>query len=117
MEVRIGVQDSAREITFESKSDQEQIADAVAKALADGAVLALPDDKGRQFICIRLTRWPFRRARRVQPPPSGLRRRVTARRTQAARPSVPFFRCGARSGVKSWAHTLEVQAVLSTDEQ
>ncbi|MFM2438261.1 MAG: hypothetical protein RLZ55_1080 [Actinomycetota bacterium] len=50
MEVRIGVQDSAREITFESKSDQEQIAEAVAKALADGAVLALPDDKGRQFI-------------------------------------------------------------------
>ncbi|TXH40651.1 MAG: DUF3107 domain-containing protein [Actinobacteria bacterium] len=50
MEVRIGVQYSAREITFESKAEQDHIADAVAKALAEGGVLALPDDKGRQFL-------------------------------------------------------------------
>lgn len=50
MEVRIGVQYSAREITFESKSEQEHLADTVAKTLAEGGVLALPDDKGRQFL-------------------------------------------------------------------
>lgn len=50
MEVRIGVQNAARDIAFESKLDQDEVTKAVAKALADNAVLTLNDDKGRQYL-------------------------------------------------------------------
>jgi len=50
VEVRIGVQNAARDIAFESKLDQDEVTKAVAKALADNAVLTLNDDKGRQYL-------------------------------------------------------------------
>ena len=50
MEVRIGVQNVAREISFESEQSAEQVQAAVAAALADGTVLSLTDDKGRVVV-------------------------------------------------------------------
>ncbi|MCB0915214.1 MAG: DUF3107 domain-containing protein [Actinobacteria bacterium] len=50
MEVRIGVSNAVRDITFESKSDQEDVAKSVAESISSGDVLALVDDKGRQYI-------------------------------------------------------------------
>ena len=51
MEVKIGVQHSHRELTLESTQTPAEVADAVAKALADpDGVLTLLDEKGRQVI-------------------------------------------------------------------
>lgn len=50
MEVRIGVYNAARDIAFESKSSQEDVAKAVTAAIGEGTVLALLDEKGRQYI-------------------------------------------------------------------
>jgi len=50
MEVRIGLIHAAREVAFESSADQKEISTLVSAALADGSVLVLPDDKGRQFM-------------------------------------------------------------------
>ena len=50
MEVRIGVQHSSREITLDSASSPDDIAAAVSKALADGSILSLEDDKGRTVL-------------------------------------------------------------------
>lgn len=51
MEVKIGVQQSHRELTLESTQTPAEVADAVAKALADpSGVLTLVDEKGRQVI-------------------------------------------------------------------
>lgn len=50
MEVRIGVRQVAREITFESEQSAEAIGEAVATALAEGNPLHLTDDRGRAFV-------------------------------------------------------------------
>ena len=50
MEVKIGVQNVAREITFETDTSSQEVAKAVAEALDKGGVLTLTDDKGRQVI-------------------------------------------------------------------
>jgi hypothetical protein len=50
MEVRIGVHNAARDIGFESKSSQDEVAKAISEAIAKGGVLALTDEKGRQYI-------------------------------------------------------------------
>lgn len=50
MEVRIGVQNVAREISFESAQDIAEVTELVAAALKDGGVLTLKDDKGRSYI-------------------------------------------------------------------
>ena len=50
MEVKIGVQQSAREITLETHRSAEDITAAVRAALADDSVLALEDDKGRSVL-------------------------------------------------------------------
>jgi hypothetical protein len=50
MEVRIGISNAVRDISFESKSNQDEVAKLVADAISDGEVLALVDDKGRQYI-------------------------------------------------------------------
>ena len=50
MEVKIGVQNVAREITFETDASSQEVAKAVAEALDKGGVLTLTDDKGRQVI-------------------------------------------------------------------
>lgn len=50
MEVRIGVQNVAREIGFESGQTVDEVSTAVATALKNGGTLMLADDKGRQYI-------------------------------------------------------------------
>jgi Protein of unknown function (DUF3107) len=50
VEVKIGVQNVAREITFETTASAEDVAKAVAHALDKGDVLTLTDDRGRQVI-------------------------------------------------------------------
>lgn len=51
MEVRIGVRDVSREISFESEQSQEQVEKAVGAALAAGSgVLSLTDDRGRTVL-------------------------------------------------------------------
>lgn len=50
MEIRIGVQHTQREISFESKSEPDEVVAAVEAAIADGSVLRLTDDKGRQHL-------------------------------------------------------------------
>ncbi|AXH97653.1 DUF3107 domain-containing protein [Ornithinimicrobium avium] len=47
MEIRIGVRDVAREVTFESDSTPEQVRSLIAEALSSGsALIELQDDKG-----------------------------------------------------------------------
>lgn len=50
MEIKIGVQQTAREIVLESDQSPEDIDAAVRAALADGGILSLEDDKGRRVI-------------------------------------------------------------------
>lgn len=50
MEIKIGVQQIAREIALESDQSPEEIDAAVRKALADGGILTLEDDKGRRVM-------------------------------------------------------------------
>ena len=50
MEVRIGVQDVARELVIESTLSADEITKAVTAALADGGTLRLQDAKGREVI-------------------------------------------------------------------
>ncbi len=47
MEVTIGVQNVARELTVETDSDPAEVTKAVEAALADGSVLRLKDTRGR----------------------------------------------------------------------
>ncbi len=50
MEVKIGVQNVAREIVLESELSPEEVEVLVTKALTDGGVLNLVDDSGRRVI-------------------------------------------------------------------
>lgn len=50
MEVRIGVQNVARELVFESAQTSEEITAAVTEALSGGTVLRLVDEKGRLVV-------------------------------------------------------------------
>lgn len=50
MEVKIGVQNVAREITIESNDTAQAVAAAVSTAIENGTVLALTDEKGRQVL-------------------------------------------------------------------
>ena len=50
MEVKIGVQDAAREVSLVSQDTQEAVIEAVATAVADGSLLTLVDDRGRTVI-------------------------------------------------------------------
>jgi len=50
VEVKIGVQNVAREITFESAQSPEQVSEAVATAVRDGSLLTLQDDHGRTVV-------------------------------------------------------------------
>ncbi|TAL17535.1 MAG: DUF3107 domain-containing protein [Frankiales bacterium] len=51
MEVKIGVQNVARELVLESAQSPDEVAKAVADALkADLGVLSLVDDKGRRVL-------------------------------------------------------------------
>ena len=50
MEIKIGVQQTAREIVLESDQTPQDIEAAVRAAIADGGILSLEDDKGRRVI-------------------------------------------------------------------
>jgi len=50
VEVKIGVQQSARELVLDSTLSPDQVASAVEKALAGDGVLSLTDDKGRRVL-------------------------------------------------------------------
>lgn len=51
MEVKIGVQNSAREIVLESTMTTEEITEAVSSAVKAGdGVLSLDDEKGRRVL-------------------------------------------------------------------
>ncbi len=50
MEVKIGVQNVAREITLESSQTADEIAGLVDRAVASGGTLRLTDDKGRTVV-------------------------------------------------------------------
>ena len=50
MEVRIGVQNVARELAFESSQSVDEVTRAVDSALQAGGTLRLEDDKGRQYV-------------------------------------------------------------------
>jgi len=50
MEVKIGVQNAARELNIDTTLDADGVQKAVAAALKDGGVLALSDAKGRRVV-------------------------------------------------------------------
>ncbi|HEY7719060.1 MAG TPA: DUF3107 domain-containing protein, partial [Pedococcus sp.] len=50
MEVKIGVQNVAREITFDTDATAEEVAKAVSQAVDKGGLLTLTDSKGRQVL-------------------------------------------------------------------
>ena len=50
MEVKIGVQNVAREITFETDESAEEVLKAVAAAIEGGTALRLTGEKGRQIL-------------------------------------------------------------------
>ena len=50
VEVRIGIQNVAREVAFESNQSAADVESAVTAALAGGGVLSFLDDKGRTFL-------------------------------------------------------------------
>jgi len=50
MEIRIGIQNVAREVVLESEQDNAEISEIVTKALTDGGQLRLTDIKGREVI-------------------------------------------------------------------
>ena len=68
MEVKIGVQNVAREIVLESDQSAEEVEKLVAAALADGGMLSLADGSGRRVIvpvprsATSTSAWPARAA-------------------------------------------------------
>ncbi len=50
MEIKIGVQDTPREVTLDSNDTSEQVIAAVNEALAGDGLLTLVDDRGRTVI-------------------------------------------------------------------
>ncbi len=50
MDIKIGVQDSPREITFESNDSVAEVTAAVEQAIAKGSLLSLVDDRGRAIL-------------------------------------------------------------------
>ena len=50
MEIKIGMRQTNREIVLESEQTRDDITAAVSKALGDGAVLTLDDEKGRRYL-------------------------------------------------------------------
>ena len=50
MEVKIGVQFAARELSLESTQSPDEVAALVAAAIGDSSVLTLVDEKGRRVL-------------------------------------------------------------------
>jgi Protein of unknown function (DUF3107) len=50
VEIKIGVQDTVREVSLDSNETSEEVIAAVEAALASGGVLKLVDERGRTVI-------------------------------------------------------------------
>jgi hypothetical protein len=50
VEVKIGVQQAAREVVLQSEQSSESVVELVSAALKDGVPLVLTDDKGRTVV-------------------------------------------------------------------
>ena len=50
MEIKVGVENTPREVALESEQTPEQVTAAVEAALAHGSVLSLTDDRGRTVL-------------------------------------------------------------------
>lgn len=50
MEIKVGVENTPREVALESEQAPEQVTAAVEAALANGTVLSLTDDRGRTVL-------------------------------------------------------------------
>jgi hypothetical protein len=50
VEIKVGVENTPREVALESEQTPEQVTAAVEAALADGTVLSLTDDRGRTVL-------------------------------------------------------------------
>ena len=50
VDIRIGILNSPRELSFESSKTAAEIEQAVTEALASGTVLSIADDKGKQYV-------------------------------------------------------------------
>ena len=50
MEIKIGVQDSAREVSLDSNEAPETVIAAIEAAVAEGSLLRLVDDRGRTVL-------------------------------------------------------------------
>lgn len=50
MDIKIGVQDTPREISLESDDSVESVTAAVEAAIAKGGLLSLKDDRGRTVL-------------------------------------------------------------------
>ncbi len=50
MEVKIGVQDAAREVTLDTDETPDAIKAAVTAAISEGGLLSLTDDRGRTVL-------------------------------------------------------------------
>ncbi|MDR1431706.1 MAG: DUF3107 domain-containing protein [Propionibacteriaceae bacterium] len=50
MEIKVGIQQTARELTLESKQTADEIEKAVLKAITEASVLLLKDENGRKVI-------------------------------------------------------------------
>jgi hypothetical protein len=50
MEVRIGIQDSPREVVFESAAEPEELAEIISEAWSANELVTLEDTKGRRVL-------------------------------------------------------------------
>lgn len=50
VDIRIGILNSPRELSFESSKTAAEIEQAVTEALASGTVLSIADDKGKHYV-------------------------------------------------------------------
>lgn len=50
MEIRIGIQNVAREVVLESELSNAEVNELVSKAISEGAVLSMKDPKGREVL-------------------------------------------------------------------
>ena len=50
MEIKIGVGETAREISVEAEGTHDSVTASVEKAIADNSVLSLTDDRGRSVL-------------------------------------------------------------------
>lgn len=50
MEVKFGITDIAREVTIETSSAPEEVAEQIRKAVVESSIVDLTDDKGRRIM-------------------------------------------------------------------